>query len=62
MSIALLPSLQELRVQEDELEAVRWMPLEEYVRIPFTTSRQGLCIPSPPPPPPPGPVGGLRPT
>ena len=34
-----LPPLQELRMQEDELVGVQWMPLEEYLAVPFTASR-----------------------
>ena len=26
-------------MQEDELVGVRWMPLDEYLAMPFTTSR-----------------------
>ncbi len=31
--------VQELTVQEDELVGAKWMPLEEYVAMPFTQSR-----------------------
>lgn len=30
-------------MQEDELDAVQWMPLEEYVKIPFIASRPLLA-------------------
>ncbi|GAB4824032.1 hypothetical protein N2152v2_011078 [Parachlorella kessleri] len=33
------PGQQELTVQEDELVGAQWMPLEEYVDMPFTQSR-----------------------
>ena len=33
------PGQRELVAQEDELDAVTWMPLEEYAAIPFYASR-----------------------
>lgn len=33
------PLPQELRMQEDELVGVQWMPLEDYFAIPFTATR-----------------------
>ncbi len=33
------PGQTELVMQEDELEAVAWMPLEEYAAVPFQSSR-----------------------
>lgn len=33
------PGQEKLTVQEDELEAAAWMPLEEYSQIPFQRSK-----------------------
>lgn len=44
------PCTQELRMQEDELVGVQWMPLDEYLAIDFHTSRpllrqiQAACV------------------
>ncbi|KAL4429161.1 hypothetical protein ABPG77_010140 [Micractinium sp. CCAP 211/92] len=39
VALQLEPGPQELRMQEDELVGVQWMPLEDYFAIPFTATR-----------------------